>query len=100
MNEELLFFYKKWLTYCDLPILIEECNNILLESGFTVLNFMEHSFHPQGYTAIWLLSESHLAIHTFPEHDTIFVELCSCSEAKLETFKKYFHLSYEKQPRY
>ncbi len=70
--------------------MIKQCNELLLQSGFTVLNFIEHVFQPQGYTAIWLLAESHLAIHTFPEHNTTFIELCSCSEEKLNIFKTQF----------
>lgn len=51
---------------------------MLATSGHTILNFVEHHFEPQGYTALWLLGESHLAIHTFPEHGRSYVELSSC----------------------
>ena len=59
-------------------------------SGFTVLAFTEHFFDPHGYTALWLLGESHLAIHTFPEEDKIYVEMSSCVE---EPFKQYIMLA-------
>lgn len=90
MNKELLFFHKEWLVYSNHIQLVEKCNEILLNSGFTILSFIEHVFQPQGYTAIWLLAESHFAIHTFPEHNTTFIELCSCSEEKLINFQKQF----------
>lgn len=89
-KNELLFFYKEWFVYNQQTVLIQRCNEILLKSDFTILNFMEHTFKPQGYTAIWLLAESHLAVHTFPEHNTTFIELCSCSEQKLINFNQQF----------
>lgn len=39
----------------------------------------EHHFSPQGYTALWLLSESHFAVHTFPEFGRTYIELSSCN---------------------
>lgn len=53
-------------------------DSILKRSGFEILGFVDHKFEPQGYTALWLLAESHLAIHTFPEHGTMYVEMSSC----------------------
>lgn len=61
-------------------------DDILNNSGFKVLSFVEHLFDPHGYTALWLLSESHLAIHTFPEENTFYVEMSSCV---YEPFLKY-----------
>ena len=52
------------------------------KAGFTVLKFVEHQFNPVGYTALWLLGESHLALHTFPEENKAYIELSSCNEAK------------------
>lgn len=54
-------------------------DNILRRSGFNVLNVLEHHFQPQGYTALWLLSESHFAVHTFPEAGRSYIELSSCN---------------------
>ncbi len=60
---------------------------LLGTSGFTILNVVEHHFDQQGYTCLWLLAESHLAIHTFPEENTCYVELSSCNKDKLDAFK-------------
>lgn len=62
-------------------------DGLLKSSGFTVLNFMEHHFDKQGYTCLWLLAESHLAVHTFPEEGKCYVELSSCNKEKLEQFE-------------
>ncbi|MDO7846470.1 S-adenosylmethionine decarboxylase [Hymenobacter sp. M29] len=51
---------------------------LLAGATFSVLNFTEYHFRPYGWTALWLLGESHLAIHTFPDYGTAYVELSSC----------------------
>lgn len=48
------------------------------EGGLTVLDVSSHQFSPQGVTAIALLSTSHLAIHTWPEHGYAAVDLFIC----------------------
>ena len=58
----------------------------LNSSGFATLKFTEHHFQPCGYTALWLLAESHLAVHTFPEHGTSYVEIASCILDKYQRF--------------
>jgi len=54
----------------------------LQKDKFNVLNFVSHSFTPKGYTAVALLSDSHLAIHTYPEHDTVYFNMYSCRGPK------------------
>lgn len=63
-------------------------DDLLKRSGFTILNFVDHFFSPQGYTALWLLGESHFAIHTFPEENKYYIELSSCIEEKYDNFKQ------------
>lgn len=46
---------------------------------FTELHRHVHLFEPQGVTAAVVLSESHIAIHTWPEHGVLFVDIASCS---------------------
>lgn len=63
-------------------------DDLLKSSGFTILNFVDHFFSPHGYTALWLLGESHFAIHTFPEENKYYIELSSCIEEKYDNFKQ------------
>lgn len=67
-----------WIKETDPKFLKEKYNKLLNESGFKVLKVSEKYFEPFGYTALFLLSESHLAIHTFPEEETTYIELSSC----------------------
>ena len=43
-----------------------------------VLNLVSHKFYPQGLTAIALLSESQLSIHTWPESSYAAVDIFTC----------------------
>jgi S-adenosylmethionine decarboxylase len=51
------------------------------ECGATILNVMSHKFDPQGVTAILLLSESHISVHTFPEKGTAAFDIYTCGIA-------------------
>ena len=62
---------------------------LLLLCDFDVLDFMEHKFKPQGYTAVWLLGESHFAVHTFPEENKTYIEMSSCNISKHNEFIKH-----------
>lgn len=61
-------------------------DDMLKQSGFKVLQCTEHYFTPVGYTALWLLSESHFAIHTFPEEDKVYYEISSCNYEYFDIF--------------
>ena len=54
--------------------------------GFaTLLADVSHKFHPQGVTALALIAESHLAIHTWPEYGYAAVDVFTCGHrAKAE----------------
>jgi|TARA_R110000744_G_scaffold357698_3_gene464578 S-adenosylmethionine/arginine decarboxylase-like enzyme len=70
--------YSDWVEETNPSKLYDYYNEVLLASGFKVLNVVEEHFKPYGYTALFLLGESHFAIHTFPEQDTTYIELSSC----------------------
>lgn len=75
-----MFNYQSWIEETNPFELRRKYVTQLKESGFGVLSFVEYNFEPQGYTALWLLSESHFAIHTFPEEGKSYIELSSCIE--------------------
>jgi S-adenosylmethionine decarboxylase proenzyme len=56
-------------------ILFEEICRVF---NFTVLNRAEYKFEPHGYTILYMLSESHISIHTFPERNFASFDLYSC----------------------
>lgn len=75
-----MFHFSGWLPYESEKQFAEFCEKALIESGFKILNKCEHYFPVQGYTGLWLLSESHFAIHSFPEENHTYIELTSCVE--------------------
>ncbi len=82
-----IYNHTQWIKECSPIRLKNNFKDKLEKSGFTIITFSEHSFENQGYTCFWLLAESHLAIHTFPEENKTYIELSSCNAEKLEIFK-------------
>ncbi len=56
------------------------CKELCSLHQFTILEEVEHVFQPQGYTLLFLLSESHLSVHTFPEKKYLSFDLYTCRE--------------------
>ena len=48
-----------------------------------ILNTAFHNFEPMGFTALLLLSESHMSIHTYPENWYIAIDLYTCGSRQL-----------------
>ena len=49
-------------------------------SGATVVKSFFHQFAPQGVSGVVIISESHFAVHAWPEHDYAAVDLFTCGE--------------------
>ena len=49
-------------------------------AGSTLLGIVSHKFEPQGVTAVALLAESHISIHTYPEYSYAAVDAFTCGE--------------------
>ena len=86
-----MFHYENWIAITDAEIIKETLQQFLKEANFTVVNFVEHNFPVEGYTCVWVLAESHLAIHTFPNNKTSYLQISSCNKTKLDFFKQKIH---------
>ena len=53
--------------------------------GYQVLARNGHAFSPIGATVLYLLSESHISVHTFPERGYVAVDIYTCREMKDDT---------------
>lgn len=49
-------------------------------SNATLMDEISIEFTPQGITAVCLLSESHLSIHTWPEKKYAAIDIFTCGE--------------------
>ncbi len=57
------------------------CLDTTAAAGLTIVGESFHQFKPQGVTGTVLLAESHLAIHTWPEHGFVTVDVYVCNLA-------------------
>ncbi|HEX5863757.1 MAG TPA: adenosylmethionine decarboxylase [Casimicrobiaceae bacterium] len=56
-------------------------------SGMTIVGDRFFQFEPQGVTGTVLLAESHLAIHTWPEHGFVTIDVYVCNYTTDNTAK-------------
>ena len=49
-------------------------------SESTLLDISSHKFQPHGVTAVALLAESHISIHTWPENGMAVCDVFTCGE--------------------
>ncbi|MDK2835369.1 MAG: S-adenosylmethionine decarboxylase [Thermosediminibacterales bacterium] len=54
--------------------------NAALEAGAEVREVAFHKFSPQGVSGVVVISESHFAIHTWPELGYAAVDVFTCGE--------------------
>lgn len=63
---------------------LERIQRVLAEAaqraGSTLLSQTAHRFEPQGVTALALLAESHISIHTWPELGYAAADVFTCGE--------------------
>lgn len=63
----------------DLPAIQDYLLRATRESGATILDHRFHKFSPQGVSGVIVIAESHVSIHTWPEHGYAAVDYFSCS---------------------
>jgi S-adenosylmethionine/arginine decarboxylase-like enzyme len=51
----------------------------VIEKNLTVIKKVEHKFTPHGETIVFILSESHFTIHTYPENKYISMDIYVCN---------------------
>ena len=51
------------------------------EAGATIVGQSFHKFSPRGVTGIVAIAESHLCIHTWPEHRYAAVDIFTCGRS-------------------
>jgi len=61
-------------------LLKEMLNDICIKHNFKTVGELDYSFPDQGCTILFLLSESHISIHTFPERNHISFDIYTCHQ--------------------
>jgi len=49
-------------------------------SGATLCGMQVKEFEPTGMTAVYLLSESHVSVHTYPDSNSLFLDAFTCGD--------------------
>jgi S-adenosylmethionine decarboxylase len=62
----------------DLSFLKKLLAEAAKEAGATVLGESFHQFNPHGVSGVVIIAESHLFIHTWPEHGYAAVDIFTC----------------------
>ena len=65
----------------------EKIQQIIDYLDLKVVDEMSHYFIPQGATFIYVLSQSHIIFHTWPEYDLVHIDLVSCSKKTQDEFE-------------
>lgn len=87
--------------YSSFRILVE---GLIRDHSLQKLGEVYHNFSPVGYTGVVCLSESHLSVHTWPEHGRINVDIYLSNFQRnndgtvahiYQEIKKHFHASVE-----
>ena len=75
------------LKECDAELLndLDRVREVLIqaavESGATIVGDMFHKFEPIGVTGIIAIAESHIGVHTWPEHCYAAADIFTCGES-------------------
>ena len=78
------FHFVGEMHFSNQELLLENDNiqKIFIDSltfaDLTILDVYHHNYHPYGYSAIAILKTSHAAIHTWPEHGYISIDIFIC----------------------
>lgn len=65
----------------DRDFLVRTLRSVAQEAGATWLDGVSHAFEPQGVTAVGLLAESHISLHTWPEHGYAAADVFTCGDS-------------------
>ena len=67
--------------------LITELEKFCKKLGLHIVQKLNHQFLPQGKSIVFVLSESHLAVHTWPEKGYIHIDLVTCGKKETRSLK-------------
>lgn len=70
-------------------------------ANVTLLELFSHEFSPEGFTAVAMIAESHILIHTWPEKRYVAVDVFTCGsnampERAMEVVREVFEPSHSK----
>jgi S-adenosylmethionine decarboxylase proenzyme len=78
----------------------ELVENTLLKAAqianLSVVNTTIHHFNPIGVSGVIVIKESHIAVHTWPEHDYVALDFFTCNASyELKEAIQYIKVTFE-----
>ncbi len=73
-------------------------DSVIARSGLCCISSSFHQFKPYGVSAVYLLCESHLSIHTWPEYEYVALDIFTCGSEE-NTLKAFDLLVEEFKPK-
>ncbi|WP_144510953.1 adenosylmethionine decarboxylase [Bacillus sp. FJAT-22090] len=64
----------------DMQFIEQTFVDAALKSGAEIREVAFHKFAPQGVSGVVIISESHLTIHSFPEHGYASIDVYTCGD--------------------
>ncbi len=53
------------------------------QAGAQVVQSVFHQFNPQGLSGVVVIAESHVAVHTWPEHGHASIDIFTCGQSSV-----------------
>jgi len=72
------------------------CNAINI-AGFNLVRIIAEKYEPQGLSVIAMLKESHVSIHTYPENNSMFIDIFTCGDGVPEKINQLLQKSFNPQ---
>ena len=73
-------------------------DRVISKSGLHVVSSVFHQFEPHGVSAVYILSESHFSVHTWPESGYVALDIFTCGPDE-PAFKAFDLLIEELKPK-
>ena len=64
----------------DMEYLRKVLAEVAMQIGATVIKDSFYQFSPQGISGVIIIAESHVSIHTWPEHNYAAVDVFTCGD--------------------
>lgn len=64
----------------DLELLKSTLTKVAVDAGAKVVDTLLHQFNPHGLSGVVVIAESHIAIHTWPEHNYAAIDIFTCGD--------------------
>jgi S-adenosylmethionine decarboxylase len=71
-------------TYLDGAVLTKSLDELCDKMNFHVMKKSELQFTPQGKSLTYILSESHIGLHTWPEDMYMHIQISTCTTSPLD----------------